>query len=99
MDPDPYRWIAKKERPDFRQKHDKRNGKNEKFTGAQGNAAGQAETKLMLASVPLPKAPRLPHLHRLDPEIVKRQEKRWKNLILTSAAAAQKINLCLLHLE
>lgn len=44
VDPDPYRWIAKKERPDFRQKRDKRKGKNEKFTGAQGNAAGQAET-------------------------------------------------------
>ena len=44
VDPDPYRWVAKKERPDFRQKRDKRKGKSEKFTGAQGNAAGQAET-------------------------------------------------------
>merc|ERR1719232_1363729 len=42
VDPDPERWIPKRERTGYRRTRKERR-KGEKFTGAQGTAAGQAE--------------------------------------------------------
>merc|ERR1712062_499675 len=43
VDPDPERWVPRRERTGYRKTRKERR-KGEKFTGAQGNAAGQAET-------------------------------------------------------
>lgn len=43
VDPDPERWIPRRERTGYRRTRKERR-KGEKFTGAQGTAAGQAET-------------------------------------------------------
>ena len=42
VDPDPERWLPRRERTGFKKRKDRRN-KHEKFTGAQGTAAGQSE--------------------------------------------------------
>ena len=42
VDPDPERWLPRRERAAFKKRKDRRN-KHEKFTGAQGTAAGQSE--------------------------------------------------------
>merc|ERR1739842_186253 len=42
-DPDPERWLPRKERTGYRRTRKERR-KGEKFTGAQGTSAGQAET-------------------------------------------------------
>merc|ERR1719232_786356 len=42
VDPDPERWIPKRERTGYRRTRKERR-KGEKFTGAQGTAAGQAD--------------------------------------------------------
>ena len=42
VDPDPERWVPRRERTGYRRTRKERR-KGEKFTGAQGTAAGQAE--------------------------------------------------------
>ena len=63
MDPDPERWLPRRERTGYRRTRKERR-KGEKFTGAQGTAAGQAETydyskKQSLQSGAIPKSPQV----------------------------------------
>lgn len=43
VEPDPERWLPKKERTGYRRNKRDRRNKNEKFTGAQGTSQGQSE--------------------------------------------------------
>merc|ERR1712228_421794 len=43
VDPDPERWVPRRERTGYRRTRKERR-KGEKFTGAQGTSAGQQET-------------------------------------------------------
>jgi len=44
VEPDPERWLPRRERTGYRKPRKNRRNKDEKFTGAQGLAAGAAET-------------------------------------------------------
>ncbi|TRY68710.1 hypothetical protein TCAL_06202 [Tigriopus californicus] len=87
VEPDPERWLPKRERTGHRRpKRDRRKG--EKFTGAQGTAAGQSETydysqkkagavpKGNLKS-PAPEAPVGPRQAHKKPQQKKKQKKRF----------------------
>ena len=62
IDPDPERWIPKRERTGYRRTRKERR-KGEKFTGAQGTAAGQAEaydfSKKVSNAGAIPKSPQV----------------------------------------
>merc|ERR1719232_1017949 len=63
VDPDPERWIPKRERTGYRRTRKERR-KGEKFTGAQGTAAGQAENydyskKVVSGQGAIPKSPQV----------------------------------------
>merc|ERR1712008_587226 len=62
VDPDPYRWVAIKEREKLK------NSLGLKATLLARLKPMIGVPKLMQARVPPPKAPRLVHPHRLDPE-------------------------------
>eukprot|EP00096_Caligus_rogercresseyi_P000105 TRINITY_DN1028_c0_g1_i1.p1 TRINITY_DN1028_c0_g1~~TRINITY_DN1028_c0_g1_i1.p1 ORF type:complete len:657 (-),score=302.98 TRINITY_DN1028_c0_g1_i1:63-2033(-) len=59
VEPDPERWIPKRERLAYRKhlKRERRNKGGEKFTGAQGTAAGQSDTFDYSSKKPTPKSP------------------------------------------